>query len=131
VKSEYTIKSMTSSAKATLAYARKHGKQLRAVIKALEKAECGLTNAYMCASDMTVSVNGNIHQLALAWKALRRVGFKCESSRPKGLASSWSGWFRSPSEAQIFLQFSSTVCKRVKVGERTVTEPVYEIQCGS
>ena len=134
MKSQYTLKTMTESQRATLAYARKHGKVLIPVLKAIEKSGlCGLINAYFCSGDLTMGISGDSHTLGATWAILRKAGFKCTSERPAANQPSWSGWFNvdsgEPSDARIFLSFSSTVCKRVQVGVETKEVPVYEVQC--
>ena len=132
MKSEYTIKSMTRSATVTLAYARQHGKELLKVLAAIERAGvCGLTNAYMAESDMTIFVVGGKRELGNVWQILRNAGFSAPPMRPQSNESAWGGYFSKDGGARVFVGFSSSVCKRIQVSTETVTieRPVYEIQC--
>ena len=33
--------------------------------------------------------------------------------------------------SRFWMQFTSSVCKRVQVGTKTVEQPIYEVQCGA
>lgn len=59
---------------------------------------------------------------------LRRSGF-VPDARPKVKDTSFQTHFRQTDGATVWLSFSSSVCKRVQVGTRTVEEPIYEVQC--
>jgi len=84
--------------------------------------------AYADPFDLNVTITGDKAKLAKAFGILRRNGF-VPDARPKEKDTSFNTHFRQTDGTSIYLSFSSTVCKRVQVGTRTVEEPVYEIQC--
>lgn len=77
-----------------------------------------------------LSYAGDKHVLEGVFAALRQLGYK-PSSRPKDeKMTSFSCWFDHDEESlRLWLSFSSTVCKRVKVGTKMVEQDVYEIVC--
>lgn len=87
---------------------------------------------------MSVNLSGTKVDLEKMWAELRKRGwFLPEGARrPKDGEPSWCGFFRKEKDENledpqlIFLMFSSKVCRRVKVGERTVTEDIFETRCG-
>lgn len=126
----FTIQTMTKSAKAQLAYAKAHGKVVLPLIQAMEKSgTCGLTNAYVADNDFTLSIIGGAQEMGAVWHILRSAGFECSSDRPKANQPSWSGWFRN-GDTCIYLSFTSSICKRVKTGTKTVEVDTYDIVCG-
>jgi hypothetical protein len=75
-------------------------------------------------------LTGDVGVLTDAIRALRTGGFKGDS-KPERKSATFTTHFRSPSSPlPIFLSFSSSVCRRVKVGTKTETVDVFEIQCG-
>jgi hypothetical protein len=78
-----------------------------------------------------VQFTGDGPLLADFWRLLRQAGYNTDS-RPKKGDTSYYGWWNKLQSATIALNFSSSVCKRVQTGTRTVTreEPIYETVCG-
>lgn len=72
---------------------------------------------------------GDGMKLKLVWGTLRRAGFNTILRPEKGQTTFYAFWERE-GHAKIFMDFSSSVCRRVKVGTKTVEQDVYEIQCG-
>jgi hypothetical protein len=79
-----------------------------------------------------VVFSGDKELLTKAVRILRVAGFSFDpSDRPKAGETSWSTYFRHPDcQINIWFYFTSTVCKQVQVGTKTVEVPVYEVQCG-
>lgn len=79
--------------------------------------------------------SGDGADLAKVWAILRRNSFepseRPQAGKPKSEFSCW--WNKGGAEYKIYMQFSSNVCRQVQVGTetKTVTVPVYEIQCGN
>jgi hypothetical protein len=118
----------------------RHGALFDAIIAAMPAA---IVRAEVDLNGLTINVAGDKHILASAIRALRTHGFKTRNEPPATNASSWSAWFEPEHEdhalpweirqsGRVYLYFSSTVCRRVKVGQttRVVTEDVYETVCG-
>ncbi len=72
-------------------------------------------------------------RLGAVWGELRRSSFVPDGHPKKGDSSAYI-FFRNNSDGEeylpIFLNFSSSVCRRVKVGTKTVEQDVYETVCG-
>lgn len=80
------------------------------------------------ANDINVSISGDASDMAAFFRLMRTNGFEPDS-RPKDAQTEFRTWFRHDDGTQFYLAFSSTVCKRVQIGTRTVEEPIYEIRC--
>lgn len=128
----FTARELLRRTRIRVDYAVKHGPALKPIAE-LAELELGeaLLDAYFDFADLTLSVSGTKRDLAKIWSLLRRSGFELEgSNRPGVSAPSWTGWFhKGDTGARIYLSFSSTVCKVVKVGERVQTIGVYETVC--
>ena len=87
---------------------------------------------------MTINLSGTKADLERIWAGLRQRGWflPAANSRPKDGEPSWCGFFRKEKDEDlddpqlVFLMFCSTICRRVKIGERTVTEDIFETRCG-
>jgi len=79
---------------------------------------------------------GDKHTLEGVFAALRRMNY-VPSSRPKDdKLTDFSCWwekdvepFDKSKQLRLWVNFTSTVCKRVKVGTKMVEQDVYEIVC--
>lgn len=85
-------------------------------------------HVYVDMFDLNVTFTGGKLSLEKAFKILRSKGF-VPDERPKEKDTKFATYFRQADGASVWLSFSSSVCKRVQIGTRTVEEPVYEIQC--
>lgn len=79
---------------------------------------------YIC-----LSFAGDGPRLGKLWGELRRSGFACEE-RPKKGDTSFAGWFKQEGYPQLLVNFTSTLCRRVQVGTKTVEQPIFETICG-
>jgi hypothetical protein len=77
-----------------------------------------------------INFAGDGPKLAAIWQLLRRVGYEPDGRPNKGDVS-YSSYWRQDGYANIWIHFSSTVCKRVQVGTKTVEQPIYETRCDS
>lgn len=75
------------------------------------------------------SFTGDGERLAAVWKELRRNGYKNDCRPKKGDTTFYAFWHRE-GYANLFMNFSSSLCKRVQVGTKMVEQPIYETQCG-
>lgn len=77
------------------------------------------------------SVAGDAELLTKIVRILRTSGFITTAERPKKGENTWYAFFNYEGlTLSIFLSFTSTVCRRVKVGTKMVEQDVYEVQCG-
>lgn len=99
------------------------------IIAAFQRAGC---EPYMEDSYIVVLMTGDKRKLETAFRILRGAGFTFSSAeRPKKGNSQWFSFFNHPEcETALFFQFTSSVCRRVKVGTKMVEQDVYETQCG-
>lgn len=86
---------------------------------------------YLSGGTIYVSMTGDKEKLTQAFRIFRTVGMEFTGDRPKKGDSSWHSSFRHPSQSvSVFFQFTSSVCRRIKVGTKTVEQDVYETKCG-
>lgn len=82
--------------------------------------------------DLDCVFTGGRADLNQVWHWLRSNGWKLldDEDRPKANDAEWSNWFsHKEQEWRIWLHFSSSTCRRVQVGTKTVEQPVYETHC--
>jgi hypothetical protein len=100
----------------------------------LEKFVALGSEPYAADSDyIIVSLIGDAHLLADGVRILRTAGFNTYAEKPKRNDPNWSALFSHPDTAdlmRIYLSFSSSVCRRVKVGTEIREVDIYETQCG-
>jgi hypothetical protein len=76
-----------------------------------------------------IAFAGSGEKLGKVWGLLRRTGYST-SSRPKAGDPSFSAFWNAPGDlSKIWLQFSSTVCKRIQTGTKMVEVAIYETVC--
>jgi hypothetical protein len=79
--------------------------------------------------DIDLSFTGDGQRLLTVWKELRRAGWAPNTHPKKGETTFSTHWLKE-GNATFWMHFSSTVCRRVQTGTKTVEVPVYETQCG-
>lgn len=80
---------------------------------------------------LNIQCTGDKSKLVAVMRILRTSGFSTNADRPVKGDSQWYAWFDSNEcSARIWFSFTSSVCRQVKVGTKTVTVDVYETQCG-
>lgn len=77
---------------------------------------------------LNIGIAGTAKALAEAFRVLRKLGFEPEE-RPKEGTYSYASYFVKEGEPPIYLSFSSTQCRLVQVGVKTITQPIYETRC--
>jgi len=78
---------------------------------------------------MSLSFAGDGEKLKTVWGHMRRAGFNTRQRPAKG-DTTFNAFWRQEGYADIFMMFSSTMCRRVKVGTEMKEVPIYETQCG-
>lgn len=78
---------------------------------------------------ISLSFTGDGEKLKTVWAALRRHGFNT-TSRPKKGDTEFNAFWRKEGYADIFMLFTSALCRRVQVGTEMKEVPIYETQCG-
>ena len=81
-------------------------------------------------TSLDISYAGDKLVLQGIWKAFRKLGYK-SAKRPDESESQFTCYWDHPeSDMRIWLRFSSTVCKRIKIGTKMEQVDVYETRCG-
>jgi hypothetical protein len=79
--------------------------------------------------DVNLYVSGGADVLKEIFHAFRKLGYE-PSSRPEAKPqSNFSCYFRQDGKPTFYLSFSSTLCRRVKVGTKMQEIDVYETVC--
>ena len=80
---------------------------------------------------LSLAITGDKDILTKAMRLLRTSGGEVCGDRPQENSPTWYGLFRVEglTSEYIYLQFSSSVCRRVQVGTKLETVPVYETVC--
>lgn len=79
--------------------------------------------------DVNFSIAGDREVLNRAFRILRGAGFQ-PKDRPEDGKPEFTTVFTGPAGERIYLSFSSTVCRRVKVRTEMQEVAIYEIRCG-
>jgi len=80
---------------------------------------------------ISVNMTGDKDALGSAFRILRGAGFKFSGARPQTGQTEWYTFFStSDCPVKIWFSFTSSVCRRVKVGTKMVEQDIYEVQCG-
>lgn len=132
MKEEFTAKSVfirekTSFEKLHELY-RKHGREIDAITAAMPQE--ALHQVTIDRVGVGYTIAGDSHDLAKAIRAVRTRGYTTNWSPPKENDPSWSGFYNKEDGPEVYISFTSKVCRRVKIGTKTVEQDVYEIQCG-
>lgn len=100
--------------------------KLQPAIAAFEKIGCDIR--VDGGLDIHVALAGDKEAFIKAWKIWRELGVRLDPPQ-KGATS--LNQFCTVDGVVFWYQFSSTVCKRVKVGTKLQEVEVYETQCGT
>jgi hypothetical protein len=81
------------------------------------------------ADDINFYVTGAAPALKEIYRTFRKLGY--DPSKRPGVKpeSTFTCYFTQTDKPTFYLSFSSTVCKRVKVGTKTVEQDIYEVVC--
>lgn len=90
--------------------------------------EVGLQNVSFSCGSPTFQVTGGRANLNKMINVLRRHKFD-SADRPQEKESWYRAFWETEDKCKVYVQFSSTQCKRVKIGEKLEVVPVYEIVC--
>lgn len=101
-----------------------HKAKLLPFVSELLMLGCDL--GYSGADYMIVTLTGDKEKFLKLVRIHRKHGFK-PTMPEKGATTAM--WFATHEDVQFFVQFTSTVCKRVQTGTKMVEQPIYETQC--
>jgi hypothetical protein len=115
--------------------AGKHFKAFKKTVTALPELFRGFEQIDIeCSFDLdneyiTLQFAGDGEKLKQVWGLLRRSGYNTSHRPKKGDTQVYAFWDRTD-HAQIFMYFTSTLCRRVQIGTEMKEVPIYETQCG-
>ena len=79
---------------------------------------------------LDIALSGSKLQLQGLVHALRGLGYVPDNRPTEENITGWTTWWRNEDEdLRLYVSFYSTQCKRVKVGEKMVSQPIYETVC--
>lgn len=84
--------------------------------------------------DMNMLFTGDGEKFGAVWGELRRAGWSpnCRPEKDTKKSEFYTHWnHEDTSLARFWMHFTSSICKRVQIGTKTVEQPIYEIQCAS
>lgn len=102
------------------------------IIEVIEELNLDLaTSARMSVDqeDVNLYVTGNTAALKEIFRGLRKLGYEPSSRPDVKPQSQFTTYFHQDGKPTFYLSFSSTLCKRVKVGTKMVEQDIYEVQC--
>lgn len=106
-----------------------HRSEIFAIGKALAKLGDKVIRAEVIDDCVDLSVSGDRHVLNAVFGAFRRLGYHPDS-RPDKPEPQFATYFRHPDHGcKLWLNFSSSTCRRVKVRTETREFDVYETVC--
>ncbi len=114
----------TLKAEASWYHRNKNG--IKEVADALKKID--IQSASVSGEEVDIGVTGDKHMLAAVWSAFRKLGYE-PSRRPEKAESYFYCRWEKEGKPSFYLTFSSTVCKRVKIGTKMVEQDIYETVC--
>ena len=130
------LQEITAELEEAQEYARKkqryynlHKTEIERVARELQLGKA-LIRATVTNDSVDLSVTGNYGVLKDVFHFLRKLGYEPENRPTAEKTSSFSTYFNAPDKGlRIWLNFSSTVCIRKKIGTKMVEQPVYETVC--
>lgn len=120
-----------------IAYGNLYHERFDSVLLALQRAEIEPTLVAVGSSDFTLYITGDRRVLNKVFGIFRRRGLM-PCSRPEEKATNYFTYFDEKynpeadedcSPFRIWLNFSSSQCRRVQVGTETKEVPIFEVIC--
>lgn len=99
---------------------------IKEVAQALKKID--IRSAEVNGEEVDISITGDKHVLQAIFGAFRKLGYQT-SKRPLKNDSYFYCRWEKEGKPTFYFTFSSTVCKRVKVGTKMVEQDVFENVC--
>lgn len=103
------------------------------VVITRELEKLGIEPRLDCQADYNINFTGDKKKLLAVLRLIMSAGFKTHNDKPQPGQSSWSAWFdKKDCSLRIWFSFSSSICKLVQVGTKTVSyeQPIYQTICG-
>ncbi len=125
-------KELKQAIKKLRAFAEQHIEEIARVTKGMEVVEEYhiRTDIDINSNSLDISYAGDKHVIQGCFAALRKLGYKPESRPGDKPIETHTTWFKHPEQnLRLWFKFTSTVCKRQKVGTKMVEQDVYEVVC--
>ena len=114
--------------KRTTAIIKRDSKRVAQVLKALMKAGINVTNVNIDSNSYNIYITGSRADLDIMFGVLRRAGLT-PRSRPQEKEPVYTTWWNWEDGNNVWISFSSTSCRRMKVGTEMKEVDVYETVC--
>lgn len=98
------------------------------LFRALEELDID-SSFCLSSGDINLTFTGDGPRIAAVWAQLRRSGYEPNRRPTKGEPTFYTHWHKK-GFSTIWMQFASSVCRRVQVGTKTEEIAIYEVQCG-
>lgn len=79
--------------------------------------------------DINFYVSGSVATMKEIFRGFRKLGYEPSKRPTVKPESNFTCYFSQTDKPTFYLSFSSTVCKRVKVGTETIERDIYEVVC--
>jgi len=125
-----SVNETTTHGERVKAYYDKHRPAIVEVSRALTKIEDKVIRVQACANEIDLNLTGDKHVLKAIFGAFRKLGYEPNHRPGKEPEPGFScRFYHTDHQCQFWLNFTSTQCTRVKVGEKTQTIDIYETVC--
>lgn len=115
------------AAEQTRLYYKDNKADIRELAEALK--DIPIQRASFDYASVDLGITGDYSVLKAVFAAFRKLGYE-PGERPEKAEATFSTYFEHPAkEVRFWLSFSSTLCKRVKVGTKTQEVDIYEVVC--
>ena len=108
-------------------YYRDHKDEVIAVLQEFQ-LPTDLAISVRSSSDyIQLNVSGGPPEMKEIFRAFRKLGYEPTSRPDTKPQSTFSCYFNREGSCDFYLYFTSTICKRVKIGTKTVEQDIYEV----
>lgn len=123
------LESLLTAQQKSLSKAFKDCAHVQALVNDLG-TKAGYKFADFSAGTFTINLTGGKPEVTNLIRVLRNHGYD-SSRRPEGKQTYYSEfWKNEKDNITVFVCFSSTYCRSVKVGTKMVEVPIYDVVCG-
>jgi hypothetical protein len=100
------------------------------ILDAIHSKLAPLAVSYAFGTSLDYSFAGDRNLLVEVIRALRTSGWHSHNPKPEPDATTYYAWFNHKTAAtRLWINFTSTQCKRVQIGTQLVEQPVYKVVC--
>ncbi len=108
---------------------KEHEADITEVVEEIDLSKASSARMDCDTEDVNFYVSGKTDVLKEVFRTFRKLGYE-PSSRPEAKPqSNFTCYFHKDGKPTFYLSFSSTLCKRVKVGTKMQEVDIYETVC--